>query len=379
MKVKSLSASSIKSYLGCPKRFLAEQVRVGADSVPGRFGTAIHLTLDRYFAITEEAREHDGVLLAEMWTSVCNAFLGLDAGDYLDTGHEFLARYVATRPYPAKVLSREVKESFEITTESGEAVRINYICDRVDEDASGMVEVIDYKTQWARVTPEEMRKLVQPGLYAVAMRRKYGVSQVRVTYEMLRQDPINVSTVYNDADMDRIERLLADVAQRILDDLDPAEKLNPECVYCIRKGVCDTLRKATELGWTPTLPIEKLVERRAEIKSAVKAQEQMLTEIDEVIIGHLRAENVSHDDIGEYTVSVSVSKRGSYDPIGVFTVLGEAAIPYMKVQKTALDKVLKRKRDNPFTEEERVAIEAFLSTEFGEPTVKVEKKGLDSE
>jgi hypothetical protein len=377
MKVKSLSASSIKSYLGCGKRFLAEQVRVGVDSAPGQFGTAIHYTLEHYFRLLDGGTEHKPEMLAEMWTSTCNAFLGLDAEEYMETGHEMLARYCETMPVPHKILSREVKESFELLTESGESVKINYICDRVDEGPDGIVEVIDYKTQWARVTPDAMRGLVQPGLYAVAMRRKYGVDQVRVTYEMLRQDPINVSTLYSSEDMDRIERMLADVAQRILDDDDPKEKLNSECVYCIRKGVCETLRKATELGWTPTLPITSLVARRDDIKNALKAQEQLLAEIDEVIIAHLKAENVNTDDIGDFTVSVSVSKRGAYDATGVFTVLGESAIPYMKVQKTALDKVLKRKRDNPFTAEEREAVEGFLTINYGEPQVHVVKKGIE--
>jgi hypothetical protein len=39
--------------------------------------------------------------------------------------------------------------------------------------------------------------------------------------------------------------------------------------------------------------------------------------------------------------------------------------------------VLKRKRDNPFTDAEREAVEGFLTINYGEPQVHVVKKGIE--
>lgn len=373
MRIKTLSATSLKSYEGCPKRWLAEQTRVRLDSAPGSFGTAVHAALDWTIKIAVEAGKIDHVLAKEVWETVHDKYLGLDAG-YADEGWEQIEGYLHRLDAPPPMISAEVKEFFIVTTEDGTEVKVNYICDRIDGGVEPpSVRVIDYKTQFAMVTPESMRGMIQPNLYAVAMRRKYECDEVEVVYEMLRHHTA-VSVVFSKEDMDRTERYLKNVAQQILDDESPVEKLNSDCVWCIRKSVCGTLAKAADLGWTATMPLEKLVERRAEAQAAMKATEYLVDEIDAVLMAHMREADVYSDDIGDYTVRLDVRKTGAYDPVVVYGVLGTGALKYMKVGKTALDKDLKKK-SGPYSPEERAEIENGLTVTYGEPKVKVEKRG----
>lgn len=379
MQVVSLSASSISSYLGCPKRFLAEQVRVRPGSAPGDFGTAVHTSLEWLLKIcTENPSLYTAETAREIWTTVHNKTLGYES-DYFDTGTEMMDRFVATRPLPAKMLSQEVKEAFFVTTEDGSEVRINYIIDMVEEPEPGKIKVVDWKTQWAWVSPAGMRSLIQPILYAAAARRKYGVGEVEVEYVLLRHEPMDVSVTFDSYQMDTFERFLADIAQQILDDTDAREKLNDKCNFCLRKAVCGTLAKAIDLEWTPTLPLETLVERREQAIAAEKASKQLVNEIDEVLLAHLRTNNVPQDDIGEFTVSASARRTGAYDPVVVYEILGPSALPYMKVGKTALDKEVKRRRGGIIPPEQRDALVESINYTYGEPTVKVARHGAHEE
>ena len=48
VRPRTLSASSIDSYKGCPARFAAEMSKIRNESAPGLYGTALHATLDDY-------------------------------------------------------------------------------------------------------------------------------------------------------------------------------------------------------------------------------------------------------------------------------------------------------------------------------------------
>lgn len=385
MRPRTLSASSLDSYAGCPARFEAEMARLRNDSEPGIFGTAIHTALDEYIDLlyfqTGDGQDggamqlgHDHeLLLDKIWPSVCDQSLGMKS-EWIETGVTMLTHWLHTRPLPYRVLSREVKESFDLVVPGyGEVQPVTYICDRVDQREDGTIEIIDYKTQWANVSPTKMYQLIQPGLYAAALRRKYGETPLFVTYDMLRYDMVSVP--FTDTDIDGVERFLGAQAKIIWDDDEPQEKINPKCSFCPRKGVCETLQTATEIGWTPTLPIEALIEIRDQVKNREKALKQLIIDIDDVILAKFEAEQNNVFDTGKYIAQAAVKRNEVYDPEVVLRVLGDDAIPYLKVGKTALDRELKRKRGGRFTPEQADEIRSLAQVTYGEPYVTVEAKG----
>src|SRR5688572_25349821 len=101
MRPRSISATSLDSYEGCPKRFAAEIAigRINTDSAPGKFGTALHAALDKYIEklyATGVPAEHDKDLLMDLWTAASNHYLGFGT-DYYTEGQEMLENWVATR------------------------------------------------------------------------------------------------------------------------------------------------------------------------------------------------------------------------------------------------------------------------------------------
>lgn len=377
MIIRTLSATRIKSYEGCPKRMLAE-MSVKTSSAPGDFGTALHAALEWFHKIAADDPEQYGLaLLQEIWTDVCHKYLGWGS-EYYETGTGLLERYIEEHPDLPNVVSQEVKETFPITTEDGTHIDVTYIIDRVDADPVYGYRVIDYKSQYGRVSPDDMRSMIQPFLYACAVRRKYGITgPIPVDYIMLRQTPQDVGIVISQADMDRFEKYLLVKAQEILDDDDPREKLNAECGFCIRKAVCSSWSKATEAGWSPTLPLETLAAKHSEAKAAEKAAKTLADEIDTAIMAKMRHDKTYVAEAGDYEIKVTLPITRAYDPTGVFRILGESALPYMKVGKTVLDKEVNRKRGGMFSDEEKTALKNVLVTTEGQPGLKIEKRAVE--
>ncbi|MDP9012834.1 MAG: PD-(D/E)XK nuclease family protein [Pseudomonadota bacterium] len=380
MHIRTLSATRIKSYEGCPKRMLAEMA-VKTSSKPGDFGSALHAALEWFHKLTGEGEvAYNWDELCVIWHHVCAKYLGwMDDKDevgYLYVGERLLAGYLDEHPEPPEIISQEVREEFTITTPDGTEIGITYIMDRLDKHPTYGYSIIDYKSQYGRMSPDDMRKATQPFLYACAVRRKYGVTgDIPVVFVMLRQDPQDVGIIVTQADMDRFEAYLADVAQQILDDDDPREKLNAECGYCIRKSVCGAWQKAIEAGWAPTMDLPDLAAKLAEAKYAEKCAKELAGEINEVVLAKMKEAHLYEVEAGDYDIKVTLPKTGAYDPIGVHRILGDEAMPYMKVGKTALDKEVNRKGAGKFTEEEKAELRNTLSYTDGAPGIKIEKRG----
>jgi hypothetical protein len=379
---KSISASSIDSFVGCEMRWAAESTgRVSVNSPPGLFGTALHAALDKYI---EKMYDADGMLLPEaggghvselllnLWAASCGHHLGWGS-DYEPEGRDLLERWMQTRTLPPQVLSREVKEQFEIEPEGfpGETQKVTYIVDRVDM-VDGAVKVIDYKSQYLDVNPASMRRLVQPALYACAMRRKYGVTEVEVEYDMLRYQPVSV--FYSAPQMDAFEVFLSQIAGRMWSLGEPRETLNSKCRYCPRKGVCKTLLSATDIGWTPAMPLEEVVALHEQLKDAVKGIEALLGEVDTVLLEEVRRSEEGTVDLDRFTLGAKSKTTVRYDPEVVLRVIGDEAVQFMSVSKTALDKELNRKRNPRFTPDEVETIKSLAQVSRGEPYVTVTPK-----
>lgn len=385
MKPRTLSATSLEVYRGCALRFLAENVdRRPRDPLagPALFGVALHAAFDKYI---ERTHDEDGVilpeisgapygnvpeLLSDIWEGAARYYLPYQ-DEYIAEGHELVKRWAFSRQNPAKVLSRELKETFEIEVPgmNGETQTVTYICDRIDQDPeTGMVDIVDYKSQWERTDGDKMRSLFQPALYALAMKRKYGVDKVYVTFDMLRYEPVTV--MFTDTQMTDFEDYLGSVARKIWDDDNPRETVNKDCRYCVRKNICKSFKQATELRWVPTMTVSEVAALRETAKDAMKGLEFTLKQADEFLLEEMRLQDSPVVVTDDHVVYGKQSKSTMYDAGVVHRVLGDDAIPFMKVQKTALDKELRRKAGR-FTPAQRMEIEELSITTFGNTTVDV--------
>lgn len=360
--------------------------KIRNESQPGLYGTALHATLDDYIEVlygpdgfyltaNGEPGEHHPALLLDFWERRSGEILGWGS-DYYEQGISLLHRWMNTRALPYQVLSREVKETFDLVVpgyEDQEPQKITYIMDRLDRRPDGSIEIIDYKSQWANLTSDTLSRMVQPALYAAAVRRKYGEAPIIVTFDMLRYGL--VQTTFDDTQIDRFESWLGHTAAMIYADDDPVEKINSKCSFCPRKADCDTLARATEIGWTQTLPLEVLVAKRAQAADAKKAMDNLVKEIDEVLLAQMNAKGAGVIETPAYNVEAVVKRSVKYDPEVVLRVLGDEAVAFLTVGKTALDKELFRKKNNRWSPEQREEVLDMAQESFGEPTVKIESRG----
>jgi RecB family exonuclease len=380
MRPNTVSASSLKSFLGCERRYVAEtEHRLRIDSEPGRFGTTLHSTLDRYIETqygivegTEVHAWHDPELLLDLWHVEANAQLDFGS-DYIEEGAELLRRWANTRPLPHRVIQREEKKTFDLPV--GEDVqKVTYIIDRLDQHEDGAIEVIDYKSQYLRVNGDAMRKMMQPALYASAVRREFGVDEVIVTYDLLRYEPVSI--ILGKRDIDAFDAYLTSVVERIhaLQPENAKEKLNGECRYCPLKSSCSTLRSAVSIGWTPTMPAQELAAIHEDLKNAKKGIEALLEEVDAALLADVQRSEHGVADVGDFVLGMGAKPTTKYDPEVLLRTVGPEAVKYMSVGKTALDKELNRKRNNIFSEDEIAAIKAAAVTTYGQPYVTVTPK-----
>lgn len=385
MNPKTVSATSLESFLGCPARYAMEQEnRLSVESPPGLFGTALHAALDDYIeALYQPDRTplpHDVEMLLNMWNYVADNMLPWGS-DYREEGADILRKWVRTRELPHEVVEREQKKTFDLAIPDIDGVAqepqpVTYIIDRLDRLPDGTWEIIDYKSQYLNLNPSGMRRLIQPALYASAVRREHGITtgQIAVTYDLLRYEPV---TIYFTQDqIDEFDRFLTSLVMRIrATEPDAArEKLNSKCRYCPRKAVCATLTKAADVYWTPTMDLSELAAIREGLKDATKGIDALVEEIDEVLLNEVKRSESNHVDLPLYELSAKVTPRTSYDPEVLLRTVGPAAVEFLSVGKTVLDKEIGRKKNNRFTPEEIQVIKDSARVTYGEPKVVVTPK-----
>lgn len=205
-------------------------------------------------------------------------------------GLDLCKKWVARQDWTGrKVLSTEVKKSFMIPTSQGN-VPFNYIVDRMELLDSGEVKVVDLKTNSWPVDADDLRFKVQAQAYALAAQIEHPKAPgIIVCFDMMRFEPVealftrdeNAATWY----------YLKDLAERILADNKPEERLNDTCRFCVRRFNCDTLTKHAAGGGALAInDLEDAVDRRAALKGATNATKAMVEELDKFILAALEPE-----------------------------------------------------------------------------------------
>lgn len=295
MKLTSLSASSAKVYETCPARWKVEyedkSPRTGGSAA--NLGTVCHEALERWVAeghyqagyTPDQAIETITRLYDEAWWRLFS-----DRKRYRE-GLDLTLKWLDRQDWTGRiVLSTEEKFEFMIPTSIGD-VPLRYIWDRCDQlDDDGFeIEVVDYKTVMAAVSPEDLRNdLIQPAVYALAAMLKYPkAKKVRVTFDLLRYDRVGV--IFTREECHGTWDYLHGLAERIIADDGTTETLNDECRWCPRKAACVTLARSVELtkdvrAMTP----EELAEMRVRVGAAVSALKNLQDDVDTQISTYMK-------------------------------------------------------------------------------------------
>lgn len=379
MQPTSLSASSVQVYELCPARWAAEYpgrarqpagnaasigtvdhavlqrwVEEGHHKLPDAFEAMERLYEEEYYKLFTDASKHaDGLEMLERWYKR-NLNLGL-----------------------VDIESTEVKESFPLwlagpPSEARIEVPVTYIwdrCDKITTDTGYEINIVDYKTISQPVSPSDLRKKIQARMYSLAARLKYPhAERIWVTFDLLRFEP--VATVFTKSEDRATWHYLSALLQRILDDDGKMEKLNIDCKYCVRKGVCKALQANVDAGGYLNLEAPAAADKKLELQSRIGGLNAAIAELDAIIERHCEAEEIFGFSTDTTEVKITAKRTRDVDTQNVVSIVGEEiASGYGKIGVTAVDQMLK---DPRLTSDQRSALKQAMFNKWGEPKVKVE-------
>ena len=375
---KSLSASSLMVWESCPARWVAEYLNKTpqAGGAAADLGTACHTALERYVQAVyiDQTAAPDLALLKEHFTVAFADLIGVPDGSAFRDGVSMMDNWFprsAELSDGREILMLEQKKNFMLRTSAGE-ITFNYIFDRLDRHEDGSIEVVDYKSVRARISPDGLKDKIQARCYGLAAQMLYpDAPRVWVTFDLLRYDPVGIvfTKEENLATWNYVKRQ----AERIIaaDPSSAEEKINPECRFCIRSHECLTLRQNVDAGGIDAIedPLEA-ARVRARLDSQMKGLESAIGKLDSLIILQSQMDDVDTYEDDDFQVSVTARRtREVKDLNKLRTILGpELALKYGSIGVTNLDKIIKQEN---LTQEQIDDLNLLIGYKTGNPSVRV--------
>jgi len=379
----SLSASSVLVSEACLARWKVESYNKAPQmsSAPADVGTTCHFAFEHFV----KGVYLDGTI---SWDDVAqlDAFYKIgyvqtfgnadfDTPEFADGAALVAKWYDRNRDgLPNKVLSTEVKTTFDLKTSVG-IIPFTYIWDRCDQIDETTFEIVDYKSIRAFVRADDLKRKVQPRAYALAAQIQFPQAErIWVSFDMLRHDGIT-GVVFTKEENAATYRYLQRAAERIIatPEEDAPETLNPECNYCLRKSICATLEKANRHGSVLGLSLEDLAAKRVAVQSQIKALEYLDAELDLLLMKEAENNDVLEYEAGPWKIEMTASmRRKATNPAAITRIVGpELAIKYGNWTVGSVDQMI---ASGLLTEAQITEVRRYIPKQIGEPKSKVTPK-----
>lgn len=373
----SFSATALGVYEECPARYKAEYVDKAPTpgNVFAAIGTACHEAIELWVAQGHYLQEY-----ANEWAVMKPLYdeaywrVFKDSEKYED-GVKMCQDWLKRQDWTGRtVLSTEQKLFFNVKTSAGE-IPFNYVMDRMDKLDNGDIEVVDYKSLSQPVKPGDLKHKIQARAYALAAQLMFpDARRIWVTFDMLRFEPVGI--VFTIEENRETWRYLTGLCERVIQDEGIDEVLGQGCRYCVRRPVCAKLNRHVDAGGALgiTDPVAAAA-RLYEVQSAIKGLQGLATDLDAVVVGHMKANDLMELDVPGYEVSVGVSSRRDIDPERLLQVVGPDVMSrYAKINVTSVDAMLK---NEPLTDDQKGQVRKLFRQNYGEPSTRIKPaKGL---
>ncbi len=379
MRPRTLSASAVENYLGCPARYKLEYMgdrppdEGGSDA--GALGTACHTALEFYVAgglYKDMAGAGSIDNLKRLWTTAYNTLFTTQAR--YEEGWTMIERWYRRCNYEywegREVLSTEQKLTFPLKTSIG-IVPFTYIFDRLDRRADGSIEVVDYKTIMVPISADEIKHKIQCRAYAVAARIMHPeAKRVWVTLDQLRHE--STGRAFTREECVTTYKYLHEVAERIIADDGREEKLNPFCRYCPRRATCRSLRFNKNIGGINAIGINEAVDVRAQVDWQIKALTQLSSDLDGVLLAAMQQQDSMDLEGADNVASATARRSRNVDPQVVADIIGEEMFGrYGKINMKEIDALMK---GNEIDQIQKDELARSIRVGYGEPSIKIKQK-----
>lgn len=384
MNPYSFSATSLQVADLCMARYNAEYI-IRAPNIQGtaaNVGIVCHGTLEDFLRAVFIRKDAvwDEEVFWNMFHQHSDAVLGPDRTSelYKDAYDLCYKWFHAKDRYKdlaaVEILSLESKNNFPIKTSIG-VKPVNYIMDRLDRLGPGEYRVVDYKSNRVPLNEKQLRRKLQARLYALMVQIKYkDAERIWVQFEFLRHGPVEV--LFTRDDNVTMYRELQRRTEAIIQTPDNKvpETLNEECGYCVMKASCKKLQTHIQVGGILGKTPDELAEIHYNIANQAKAQKLLLDQVEDLLLKHAIAEEITEFDTEFGEVKVVLPTRRSVNHEMAAAVLGPSGLlqDYQHFSVTDLDKIIKNKM---LPDGQLELLKLCITRTAGDPTVKVDHSG----
>lgn len=386
MEPKSLSATALHVAELCPARFKAEHIdrSKGFGGAAASLGTAVHGALEEFVKRTQidKVEQPSLKMLLDLFKlSYIKTFNthNIDTIEYME-GYKMMEDWFARTDFNGiRVISCEIKDNFPVPTSIGD-IPFNYIWDRFDDLGNGEFRVVDYKSNRWGITPADLKKKIQARAYAVAAAiqlKRDGINPKRiwVEFDLLRHGPVGI--VFSREENAVTWRYIKDSAQEIINTPDDKveERLNSECLFCVRKADCDALKKNILVGGIHSVAsIEDAIDLRAQLEWQKKGLDSLIQDLDKKILTEARERDLEEYESDLNRLRITVSSQRAVDAEMVEMAIGRNLFEKYgsaSITMAAIDKLLKGKE---LDAQQKSQLRSLIYQKKGEPRVKVEPR-----
>lgn len=392
MKPASLSATALHVAELCPARYKAEHIdrSKGFGGFAATLGSSVHGALEDYVKIVymKKAEQPNKKLLLDLFKQSYVSHFGthdLATQEYME-GYKMMEDWFARANFDGvRVISCEVKDNFLVPTSIGD-LPFNYIWDRFDQIKDDEYKVVDYKSNRWGITPADLKKKIQArayGLAAAIQLKREGIvpKRIWVEFDMLRHGPVGI--VFSREELAATWHYIKSTAQEIIDtpDDEAPERLNGECLFCVRKAQCNALKKNIAVGGIHSIgSVEEAIDLRAQVEWQKKGLESLIGDLDRKILTEARERDMEEFESDMNRLKVTVSSQRAVDAEMVEMAIGQKLFEKYgsrNITMATVDKLLKGKE---LTLEQKKQLRSLIFQKKGEPRVKVEPKNpIDEE
>ena len=381
MKLESLSASSIKTFQSCEAKWRAIYEGAkdrGESGEAAQLGTACHAALEIWFDPSYPAGPLDEFTDLEQ---VYSDWV-LDNYDitpqWFEDGKEILRTWYDRQEWDLyeerRLISVERKAEFDLKTSIG-TIPFKFVIDRLDLLDDGDYEVVDYKSGFFMVKPDDLKRDVQAKSYALAVWLEYNQPDiVWVTFDYLRSDTTPATVGFKAREIEEHYAWLQSIAEEIIES-DGLTETPDMCQWCPRVADCDRITELPD-SHIEALDLEMLSELRAQALTVTKGLDALKDRIDKKL--RLMLDEADDDEFvsGDATLKMALGRRSKdVDLDVVFDALDLTATDLpLKITGGEYEKFLKRaRRDELYDPSTMSKLESAVHMSRGTPQIKVVK------
>lgn len=381
----SVSATSLTTARLCPARYMAENIIYGRgmDNPAALLGTTIHSALELYVneVYVQRSKASSADLLRDYFELYFIKNFGSGGDDtFRESGLEMCERWAAEEAQHMagrEVISLEQKKFIMLDTSAG-PIKLNYILDRFDRVGPNRYEIIDYKSSIKNIRENELRTLLQPKIYVLAMFIEHPEAEsMSVIFDMLRYQktgPVEFSKDEARAVFDEVLDIIETKILAVSAD-DPPEVLNNSCNYCVRKASCATLQRNVDAGGLFSLDLTGQIDLRTELELKMKGMKALQKELDGVIEASLGESHMAELSTGHSRAFFTTKRKNVIKSVSrAVEIVGRELFDRYGKTDITLAEYKKMIKDPSLSPEQRDALTDLLVVEYADPKLNFENE-----